>query len=170
MRDNLIAPIAGLLHAHGEITILAVEQLADRFRAHALINMNLPNHRPMRTIIRLRHSQRHRQQIIPPARIPAARIALPELGAAVLAVGGGDAAGGVDAAGDLHDEGAVAGLGEEVVVAWVLVAVAALELGGGDCLGGAWVADGELEGPFCQVKVSAGGAAWVKSGYSRQGG
>ena len=73
--------------------------------------------------------------------------------------------------GDLHNEGAVAGLGEEVVVAWVLVARAANELRGWDGGWGALAADGELEVERGEVEVTAwcaGGVEGMHYGEERR--
>ncbi|KAB8339006.1 hypothetical protein FH972_021945 [Carpinus fangiana] len=85
---------------------------------------------------------------------------LVELGAAVLALGVLDAVR-VGGRGRLHDERAILGLGEEVLEARVLVAIAALEIAGGDRGRAALLGpDGQLQLPKAKVEVpswSAGG-------------
>ena len=92
-------------------------------------------------------TQQIRKQSIRPARGTPVR-QFPEFGPAVLAAGGLEAAGLIGAAGGFHYHGAVAGFGEEVVVAWVLEAATTLNFAGWDGFGDAVGAVGELELEF----------------------
>lgn len=90
--DDLIATRASLLHAHSQHTTGAVVQLSHRLCADAVVNVNLADDSSVARVVRLLNGQRHGQLVVAVVWAPAAGVALSQLGAAVLAVGRGDAA------------------------------------------------------------------------------
>lgn len=132
---DLVAAGARLLDAHGQVAVLRVVQLADGLARHAVVDVDLPDHRAVLAVVRLHDRQRRAQPVrrrvgIPAGGVAARGVHLAQLRAAVLAVGRRHAAGRRRVAGDLHDQRPVAAVGVEVVA--ILVAVAAVELARGD--------------------------------------
>lgn len=94
--------------------------------------MDLSNDSSVRGIISSENLERSTEFIGGSTRAPRAGTGFAELGAAVLGVGGGDAAGGYTAW-DLHHDGAVGGRGEEII--FLGVSIAAGKFGASDGIG-----------------------------------
>lgn len=157
---HLVATRPRLLHAHEQVPIILVVQLADRPDGHGLLDVDLPDARlPSGT----HHGERRVEPVDGVGGGPVRGAVLAELGAAVLAVGGCHTLTGGGRPGDFHDEGGVGdvvvGFGVEVLA---IVATAALERGGGDRVGAACFAGGEFELEMGEVEDSSWGAGGVR--------
>lgn len=158
--DHLVAAVLRLLDAHGDLALAVVEQLADRFAADRIVNVDLPDNGAVGAVIGLCNHECGRQLVRGCLWVPRAQFA--QFSTAVLGVCRRNAACGVGRAGNLHDHASVGGRGEEIVL--VGVAIAGLELRRGYrgwlALGSNW----ELKVPGAQVKVSTRCTLRVQSG------
>ena len=160
-RSNRLVALDRVLDADSDVACGVVVDLANGLGGHGVGDVDLTDGSAMLTIIRLLDGQSNGHTVSRIERRPAFWVGLAQLGAAVLAVGRRDAARGRGRARDLHHQRAVAGLGEEVVVARILVAAASHKVGGVLLLRLARAADRELQGPIAQVEVAAWSAVWV---------
>lgn len=159
---DFVAARASLFHAHSQVAVGVVVQLAHWLGANVVRDVDLANNSAIAWVVWLFHGERHRQLVVAGIGVPAAGAAFAQLRAAVLAVWCSDTAGVWGCSRDFHDQGAVATLSEEVFVAGILVTPTARELGSGNRGWAARRADGKLQGPIGKVKVAAGSTAGVE--------
>lgn len=151
-----LAASAALLNTDSKLALGVIVKLHDRLGGDGVIDVDL-THDDL--IVILVDDEISVEAVARIEGAPFAGVGLPQLGAAVLAVGSGNTLG---LGRDLHGKSSILAIGEEIVK--VLKAVASLKIGAGDGLGLARASDGKLQLPFGEVKVSTRGAFGVECG------
>lgn len=141
LRHFQAADVRDLADSNPYRSVLGVEQFRKGFLGDVVVDFDLPDDGAVFAVIWLFDGECHFQTVHIAGGVPgSAGAGFAELGAAVLAVGGSDAAGAGAGPGYFGDEGVAVHV--EVVAA--LPAVAAGELGGGDGVNFSGAAGGKL--------------------------
>lgn len=152
VHELLLAVVLGAqLHAHLEVTLRVVVELGDGLVRNAAVDVDLTD---ADVAVVLGNLEVAKEAVLVGVGVPALRLVLAQLAAAVQAVLGAHALRVGHVAGYLEDERAVALVGVKVLGVAVAVAVIA-ELVGGDFIRVAGLSRGQLELPVGEIKVSA---------------
>jgi hypothetical protein len=151
---------ATLLNTDGELALGVIVEFHDWLGGDGVVDVNLAHDD---LIVILVDDEISVEAVASIEGAPFAGVGLPQLCAAVLAVGSGNTLG---LGRDLHGKSSILAIGEEIVK--VLKAVASLEIGAGDGLGFPRASDRQLQLPVGEVKVSTRGAFGVECSNLRE--
>lgn len=154
------ADIRDLADTNGQGTRLVNEELGDWLLGHLVVDFDLADDGAVLGVVSGNDVEFGLEAVGAGTRVPRLRRGFTQLGAAVLAVGRSDAARAAARPGDLHDDGAVLLVGEEVLR--VRPSLATFELVARDLVYFAAAAGRELEAEFGEVQVAAGRAGGVQ--------